>query len=475
MYRSFLVTAVALAMAARAFADSTLTTLVTFHGPDGQIPDGSLIADASGNLYGTTSYGGVTGAPGYGTVFEVAAGTRALTTLAIFNDANGAEPTSGLLADASGNLYGTTSRGGPTEGGTVFMLAAGTHALSTVATFNGANGLGPSGGLTADASGNLYGVTSAGGPLQDGTVFRIAAGTHVLSTIATFNGMNGSTPSGGVIADASGNLYGTTTGNGFDNHGTVFKIAAGTHTLSTLATFDGANGADPQSGVIADASGNLYGTTYGAFGLGEGTVFKVAAGTNTLTTLATFTGANGSNPQAGLIADANGNFYGTTTNGGANSYGNVFRLDAATHTLTTLASFSVTSPATGRYPDASLIADADGNLYGTASGGGETYGGSSVGDGTVFELSNTGFVVPEPASVAPVVLCTPALIARRRNPSRFQTRRERNIAWKRLPQSRRSPGRLRLSRSARSWSSSAFPTARATSRSTMRSFTTAAT
>jgi uncharacterized repeat protein (TIGR03803 family) len=303
----------------------TLTTLATFNGTNGSNPYAGLIADASGNLYGTTRSGG---ANGYGTVFELAAGTHALSTLATFNATNGDGSFGDLIADASGNLFGTTFNGGANNAGTVFKVAAGTHALSTLASFNRTNGAYPYAGLIADASGNLYGTTEEGGANNAGTVFKVAADTHALSTLVTFNGTNGADPRGRLIADASGNLYGTTFWGGANGSGTVFEVANDVnHTLTTLATFNGANGAIPVAGLIFDASGNLYGTTAGGGANNRGTVFEVANDVNhTLTTLATFNGANGAIPEAGLIFDASGNLYGTTSEGGANGRGTVFIL-----------------------------------------------------------------------------------------------------------------------------------------------------
>ena len=371
-----------------------LTTVATFNGNNGSNPEAGLIADAAGNLYGTTFSGGTAGD---GTVFEVAAGTHDLTALATFNGNNGQFPEAGLLADAAGNLYGTTEWGGTAGDGTVFEVAAGTHALTTLATFNGNNGAYPWAGLIADAAGNLYGATSEGGTADDGTVFEVAAGTHALSTLATFNGNNGEYPDG-LIADAAGNLYGTTLEGGTAGDGTVFEVAAGTHALTTLATFNGNNGEDPQAGLIADAAGNLYGTTFSGGTASDGTVFEVAAGTRALTTVATFNGNNGSNPEAGLIADAAGNLYGTTVWGGTAGDGTVFEVAAGTHALTTLATFNGNN---GEHPDAGLIADAAGNLYGTTSKGG------TAGVGTVFELTGSGFAV---APAPPTGLTTTALV-----------------------------------------------------------------
>jgi uncharacterized repeat protein (TIGR03803 family) len=181
-----------------------------------------LISDASGNLYGTT-HGGF-GNGGLGTVFEVVAGTHALSTLVTFDNINGAYPTASLLADGSGNLYGTTDAGGANNLGTVFEVATGTRAFSTLAAFNGMSGSNAS-NLIIDAAGNLYGTARNDGANLDGTVFEVVAGTHTLRTLATFNGTNGSYPSAGLFADDNGNLYGTTDGGGANGQGTVFKLS----------------------------------------------------------------------------------------------------------------------------------------------------------------------------------------------------------------------------------------------------------
>jgi uncharacterized repeat protein (TIGR03803 family) len=144
--------------------------------------------------------------------------------------------------------------------------------------------------------------------------------------LATFTGANGANPFAGLVADASGNFYGTTAFGGASGDGTVFKVAAGTHALTTLATFDGTNGYRPDAALVADASGNLYGTTSGGGDGGNGTVFEVVAGTNALVTLAAFDGTNGSDPEGNLFIDASGNIYGTTVTGGANGAGSVFEL-----------------------------------------------------------------------------------------------------------------------------------------------------
>jgi uncharacterized repeat protein (TIGR03803 family) len=379
-------------LASASDAAPTLVFQVNFDRINGMWPRAALVADASGNLYGTTGNGG---ANDNGTVFKIAAGTHALSTLVSLGS---------LIADSSGNLYGTTFVGGSSNDGTVFKITKGTNALSTLATFTGTNGEHPSAGLIVDASGNLYGTTFQGGTNNYGTVFKVAAGTSTLSTLTNFVAGGGAGPEGSLIEDASGNLYGTTA-NGSLGYGSVFKIAAGTNALSTLVAFNSTDGANPAANLIADASGNLYGTTLAGGSSNDGTVFKITAGSNTLSTLASFDNTDGEGPIDGLIADAAGNLFGTTEYGGASNVGTVFRITAGTDTLSTLYTFN---GGDGSDPYAALIADASGNLYGT------TFQGGSGNDGTVFELTNTGFAVPEPASLSLIAIGSLTLLRQRR-------------------------------------------------------------
>ncbi len=359
---------------------NTLTTLAAFNGTNGANPHlhASLIMDSSGNLYGTTVSGGTAND---GTVFELPAGSSTITTLATFTGANGDNPYCGLVMDSSGNLYGTTANGGPSDDGTVFEVAAGSGTISTLATFNGTNGENPLGALIRDSSGNLYGTTYLGGASSDGTVFELAAGSGTITTLASFNGTNGSQPKAGLLMDGSGNLYGTAERGGASGYGTVFEVVHGGGTITALASFnfDGSSGALPQGSLVMDGSGNLYGTTEdGPNAIIEGSVFELAAGSSTITTLATFGGSRGALPPAGLVMDGSGNLYGTAQGANRNAYGTVFELAPGSGTLTILARFAF--PA-GRSPLAGVVMDGSGNLYGTALGGGP------FNDGTVYELA----------------------------------------------------------------------------------------
>ena len=281
----------------------TLTVLRSFTGgSDGQRPVTGLLADAAGNLYGTAHSGGD---GGYGTVFQLdPSGT--LTVLYSFTGrSDGAYPDSGLIADAAGNLYGTTREGGDlvscnspnTHGcGTVFQLAP-SGDLTVLHRFAGSDGSRPVAGLIADAAGNLYGTTAAGGDRTScaaqfiegcGTVFQLDT-SGILTVLHSFTGgSDGGNATAGLIADGAGNLYGTTQEGGAPENcnrpygcGTVFQLTP-SGTLNVLNVFTGSDGAHPHAdaGLLADAAGNLYGTTFGG-GAGTsciggcGTVFEL--------------------------------------------------------------------------------------------------------------------------------------------------------------------------------------------------------
>jgi uncharacterized repeat protein (TIGR03803 family) len=299
--------------------------------------------------------------------------TPSLVTVASFNGSDGQSPSGDLVIDSNGNLYGTTIDGGTSDDGTVFELAKGSNTITTLASFDGTDGARPVGGVVLDSSGNLYGTTDGGGASNQGTVFKLAHGSGTIRTLASFKGANGSTPDAGVILDSRGNLYGTTVyGGAFGGtlgDGTIFELARGSRTITTLASFDGTGAENPSAGLVMDSSGNLYGTTFTL-----GTVFELAAGSNTLTTLASGIGSEGS-----LTLDSAGNLYGTGFSSGPSGFGSVFELVKGSGAATTLASFSGHDGA-GRFPSSGLLMDSSGDLYGTAGFAG------AGGHGTVFEL-----------------------------------------------------------------------------------------
>ncbi len=318
-----------------------------------------------------------------------ARGGTTLTTLATFAGTNGANPYAGLIADSSGNLYGTTYRGGANNDGTAFELSGANHQTFTqLVAFNGSNGADPQAALSADSSGNLYGTTAYGGAYGDGVVFELSGAAHqTAGTLASFTSATGTNPAGPLVVNASGVLYGTTYSGGAAGYGTAFYLAqnpglkGGIYSLGVLATFNGSTGTNPIAGLTSDSAGNLYGTTSAGGANGSGIAFEIpAAAPLTLSTLATFSPAAGAKPGGTLVADAAGNLYGTTTAGGSTGLGTVFELSGTTHqTLTTLATFNVSS---GYNPYAGLR-----DRRGRRPVRRRPLGGGTQRGGTVFELS----------------------------------------------------------------------------------------
>jgi uncharacterized repeat protein (TIGR03803 family) len=352
---------------------ATMGTVANFNGTNGSLSDSALVRDSAGNLYGTTESGG---ANNNGSVFKIAAGSSTITTIASFNTTNGKTPVGDVALDSSGNIYGTAELGGSNSLGTVWKIASGSSTITTIANFTGTNGRHPSGNVTLDSSGNLYGTTSQGGASSDGNVWKVASGSSTITTIASFAGTNGTYPICGLRRDSSGNLYGVTSSGGADSDGTVWKIASGSSTITTLGTFNGTNGETPQGAVALDSSGNLYGTTAYGGSSGVGTIFKIASGTETITTLANFTGiAGGAYPAGDIVVDSSGDLYGVGY-GGTAADGTVWELPSG-GSLTLLGVFTT---ANGTEPIGGVVMTPDGFLWGT------TYAGGSSSDGVVWKI-----------------------------------------------------------------------------------------
>jgi YVTN family beta-propeller protein/uncharacterized repeat protein (TIGR03803 family) len=447
-----------------------LSTLYSFcsqtNCTDGENPVAGLV-QANGNLYGTTTYGG---ASGVGTVFVITpAGqfTKLYNFCSLSGCTDGLHPYAGLLLASDGNLYGTTAGFNGPNGvftfGTVFGMAL-TGQLTTLHSFSVTDGAYPYDGLVEGSGAILYGATYFGGSQYDGTIFSLPVGlnpskerqpnsrnpevnlgfrgsnpetatgatvnqmrpalpmapsagprtasplrpttasrapgsrvivhtpgTEALTDVLNFDGANGAFPYlTSLIQGADGNLYGTTTGGGPSEQGTVFQMnLAGT--LATLYAFcsqtNCTDGAEPVGGLVQATNGNFYGTTSegGANG-GGGTVFQIVGGQ--LSTLYSFCSqpgcADGNYSQAPLVQASNGNLYGTTNSGGVNAAGNVFEITLAGQ-LTSLYSFcSQTNCTDGERPYAGLVQGSNGNFYGTTELGGAN------GQGTIFEITPTG-------------------------------------------------------------------------------------
>jgi uncharacterized repeat protein (TIGR03803 family) len=304
------------------------------------------VIDTKGDLFGVTTTGG--DADQDGTVFEIVTGSTAITTLGTFNSATtGSSPGGTLIIDSSGDLFGTTANGGANGCGTVWELAAGGSAIVLLASFSPVtvNGVIQNPGansIAMDGSGNFFGTTGGNAAVgSDGTVWELASGSATIQTLASFTGANGITPVGGVAVDGNGNVFGVTQFGGNDvsstsaplGTGVVWELPSGLGQIAALTSFDNPPGGEfPIGGVILDRNDNLFGTTSAGGDVtssfaGDGTVWEIPARSVSVTTIETFVGTNGATPHGGLLIDKFGNVFGTTTLGGANAGGSVFELD----------------------------------------------------------------------------------------------------------------------------------------------------
>ncbi len=371
-------------------------------------PTQDLIADAAGNLYGTTVDGGD---QSMGVVFELSPknGGWQQQVLYSFQSDDGV-PTSGLAWDAAGNLYGETG-GGANDAGMVYelSLSGGTWVRTVLYSFvDQSTGSFPLGGVVLDAKGNIYGTTQAGGdPFGLGTVFELSPdgkGNWTEQVIHAFGrAKDGGLPQAGVVFDSHGNLFGTTLA-GYSG-GTIFELtpqAKGKWKRVVLHRFTGGkDGEFPSGKLIFDAAGNLYGTAesggaaknQNGCDFGCGTVYRLSPKTGasgfTFSVLYSFAGGkDGRSPDGTLAFDGSGNLYGTTETGGGNGCefgygcGTAFQLSPSAKgpwAETVLHRFAGSDD--GLNPQGSLLPDKQGNWYGTTSGGGDAQ------SGTVFEIT----------------------------------------------------------------------------------------
>src|SRR5258705_7755838 len=372
-WKKFFSLTVALMATALVASAQTITTLHSFTFDDGANPN--LVTPTQGgdgNIYATPSIGGSkTTECFWGTAFTIPA-QGALTSFS-FDGTDGAIPDAGLVLGREGLLYGTTSTGVASGSGEVFRLNPQTGAVTVLHSFAGSDGASPEAPLTLGPGGKYYGTTAFGGANNFGTVFSITP-SGTFKSLHSFSGAGeGQNPSAGLTLGSDGALYGVT-------YGTIFKItASGTFTkLSDVAPSLGS--------LLLAADGNMYGTTVAGGGVNLGSVFKLTSA-GVVTVLHSFDGGDGANPEAGLVQASDGKLYGTTFFGGRHGEGSIFSI-TTDGTLNTIYSFPSFDHLDGANPFG-LMQHTDGEFYGTTSQGGTSVNCDSfdsIGCGTVFSL-----------------------------------------------------------------------------------------
>jgi uncharacterized repeat protein (TIGR03803 family) len=397
--RTVVYVAFALAFSTHANAQDGFQLLHSFtFGVDGALPSAPLLVNAAGSvIYGTAQDGGSTN---HGNVFRLlrtSQGWKGTVLHSFGQGSDGWYPDAAVIFDKKGNMYGTTSEGGPYGFGTVFEMsptAGGRWTESLLHAFSIYTENTPEAPLIFDQQGNLYGTTLNGG-IAFGTVFQMMppssqGGQWTENVIYNFTYTDdGAYPDSALLIDKQGNLYGTSHFAGIQDSGTVYELkrtGTGWQEITLYEFQGGDDGAHPSGPLTTDGRGNLYGTTDDA-GAGRcGVVFKLAyfQGAWADSTLYSFNcGPDGANPWGGVNFDRFGNLYGTTSQGGAYGYGAVFKLSPnpdGTWSETVLYTF--TNGADGTYPRQGVVPDRLGRLYGVATGGAPP-----CSCGTVFELS----------------------------------------------------------------------------------------
>jgi uncharacterized repeat protein (TIGR03803 family) len=341
---------------------------------EGSTPYSSLVFGADGNLYGAGSRGGLNGS---GALFSIAPGGSSVTWTYSFTGASdGGGPAAPLTLGSDGNFYGTTEFGGSANNGVVFAIGPGASSLAWTNSLSAANSA-PEGELIFDPAGELIGTTQAGGTFQNGTVFSATPGSTGVkwsfSLDSTFY-TNGLSPLGRLVFGKDGNLYGTAAEGGTGNAGTVFDFSPATGQFLWVYSLDGST-ANLPGGLVFGPDGNLYVAAAGGGANSSGAIFSIAPGGSSPIWIYAFSGVDGngynidgSGPNADLAFGPDGKLYGTTQTGGANGYGTVFSITPGSPA--TSWSYAFTNGADGAYPYAGIVFGPDGNLCGTTSRGG---------------------------------------------------------------------------------------------------------
>lgn len=372
-------------------------------GPNGgSNPMSGLTSDASGQIWGTTSQGGLSN---FGTIFKLDPVTKVTTTVVSFTgttgNALGTSPYGTLLDDGQGFLWGTTLSGGASNKGTVFKVDLSTGEFTTLVEFTGTGaypGSRPRSGLVSDGQGALWGVTSDGGDDNGGTIYKMDRQTGQFTSVAEFESANpdvGGVAYGALTPDGAGYLWGTTNGGGANNGGSVYKVSIVDGTVSAVVGLP--NFSNSYAALTDDGAGYFWGTTHNAGQSNNGMVYKVHKATGAFTQVQSFPlGNRGINLWAPLVNDGQGHLWGTTWG----YYGIIFKIDLATERVSNHFSFGYDTPAdveVSRPTLGALLRHTDGKLYGMTFESEILLDGSTTGGGSIYRLT------PDPETLPPVV------------------------------------------------------------------------
>lgn len=368
----------------------TLSTLAALNSSQLSDPTGGLVQDANGDVFFIATAGSA--ASGDVAVCEVPKGSSTATALVTAHIGNAS--LSGLAIDSAGDLFGLVNSGDANNEGGVWEIAAGSNTMTTLASFDtSTTGSAPASGknIVVDSSGNIFGTCQLGGSNSGGTVWELAKGSSTITLLASFQKSVSNNGVQGLAMDANGNLYGTI---GRDisitgDYGAVWELPKNSSTINILASFNGTNGNGPGSPLYIDSQGNVFGESNaggagvsgGSVNVGDGDIFEIAAGSNTITILASFTGDNGAGPRSGIVTDSAGDIFGAA-GGGSTNQGVVYELPKGSSTIVALHTFGDVS--VGPMGSCTLAIDSSGDLF-----GGTVDQGPGLG-GVVFQLTPGG-------------------------------------------------------------------------------------
>jgi len=346
---------------------------------DGGRPYGNLVQGPDGMLYGTTSQGGING---FGTIFKITTAGKLTLLYSLDNTKDGSNPIGGLYRNSDGNLYGLTSEGGKNLFGTVFKITP-TGTYTVLNSFNGASqGNSPSGTIVRAKDGAYYGTTYSEGTFKHGSIFKICGG--VTTILHSFNkNTEGGFPFGGLVQATDGNLYGITSEGGNYNGGTIYRVTTNGSYKVLYHLNSATDGANPNGALIQGKDGSFYGTTKVGGPNRAGTIFKITSAGAFKVLYSLNYSTDGRSPEGNLVQGADGSLYGTTSDGGTYAYGTIFKISATGTNFKVIKHLN--SIADGSRPLGGLVLGKDGNFYGTTSDGGSTSY-----DGAIFRITPAG-------------------------------------------------------------------------------------